>query len=134
MLTNDVHAAIFAQLNGDATLASLLATGSGVVDAMPRPRNFPFALMASAESTDRSADASTGQAQTILFEVWSRAENRTECITIADRIETLLLQNSWDAADTFVTTRSSLGCVTSHDRQSRAFVARLRIRLTTEPK
>ncbi|MEO1747226.1 MAG: DUF3168 domain-containing protein [Pseudomonadota bacterium] len=134
MLSNDVHAAIIAQLQQDAALQSMLGSGSGVVDAMPVPRKFPFALFASAESTDRSTDLVDGTAHTILFEIWSRAANRSECVSIAERIETLLLANNWHAAETDITTRSRLGCVTTHDRQSRAFVARLRIRLTTEPK
>ncbi|MEO1701459.1 MAG: DUF3168 domain-containing protein [Pseudomonadota bacterium] len=134
MLTNDVHEAIFAQLKNDAVLTAFMAPGSGVVDAVPKPRNFPFAFLASAESTDRSSDIFSGQAHNVLFEVWSRAANRSECLNIAERIETLLVEDSWDAQDTHVTTRSPLGCVTFHDRQSRAFVARLRVRLTTEPK
>ena len=134
MLTNDVHAAVFSLLSADVTLAALLAPGSGLVDAMPKTRSFPFALLASVESTDRSADVVAGQAHTFLFEIWSRAANRTECNDITGRIEELLLSDEWDAAQTHITTRSALGCRTSHDRQSRAFVARLRIRLTTEPK
>ena len=133
MLSNDVHEALFAQLSQDQTLQGLLTPGSGVVDAVPRPRSFPFALLASVESTDRSTDLISGAAHTILFEVWSRATNRSQCISIAERIEFLLLADDWSAAETQITSRARLGCVTSHDRQSRAFVARLRLRLTTEP-
>jgi len=133
MLNNDVHEALFARLTQDQTLQDLFVSGSGVVDAMPRPRSFPFALLASVESTDRSTDLISGAAHTILFEVWSRATNRSQCISIAERIEFLLLSDDWNASETLITSRSRLGCVTSHDRQSRAFVARLRIRLNTEP-
>ncbi|MEL6919592.1 MAG: DUF3168 domain-containing protein [Pseudomonadota bacterium] len=134
MLTNDLHQALIARLEGDATLSAALSGGSGILSAMPRRRDFPFVLLASVETTDRATETHRGEAHTLLFEVWSRSTSRSELVNIAQRIETLLIDEPWSSAQTHVAVTSRLGCVTGHDRQSRAFVGRLRLRLITEPK
>ncbi|MEM1376198.1 MAG: DUF3168 domain-containing protein [Pseudomonadota bacterium] len=134
MLSNDLHAALFAHLNADAELSALLSGGSGLVEALPRRRAFPFALLASVESTERDTDTHSGDAHTLLFEAWSQAPNRTEAISIADRIEALITEEPWSSPQTHISVASRLGCVTAHDRQARAFFARCRLRIVTEPK
>lgn len=134
MMSNDLHAALFAHLTADVALTTLVQNGSGIIDAMPKPRLYPFARLASVETSDRSTDDARGETHTLLFQIWSRAENRSECAAIAERIAELLVDEAWSAPDTTIICRNRVSAFTTRDRQARAFLCRLRIRLITEPK
>ncbi|MEL6435761.1 MAG: DUF3168 domain-containing protein [Pseudomonadota bacterium] len=133
MLSNDLHAAIITALRGDAALTALIASGSGVIDAMPSKRAFPFVLFAQSETVPRNTDDCPGNAHTLTFDSWSRAENRREVTDICERITRVLTEHSWTAAETHVVLVTALGTTHEHMRDDRAYMTRLRFRMLTEP-
>lgn len=83
----ELQKAVFAKLDGDATLGDLI---SGVFDHVPAEQAFPYVTVGDDTAVWSGAMTVDGQEHTLTMHVWSRGRGRKEAKEIMDRIHTVL--------------------------------------------
>jgi hypothetical protein len=129
----DVHAAIFALLDDDAQLATLLGRSNAIHDRVPVQRRFPFITIADINWTDWSTDTLPGRDLVTTIRIWSRGPNRRELYRISDRVCNVLTSWTGLAGDTHIVLSDRLTAAHDRDQLQRAFRATLRFRQLIEP-
>ncbi len=82
-----VQQAVYAQLNGDATLTGLV---TGVFDAVPQGTAYPYVVIDEHSTRHWSTTTTQGMELRMNIHVFSREAGRRETLTILERIYTLL--------------------------------------------
>ena len=87
----DVQKALYAKLNGDATLSAMI---TGVYDRVKDGTPFPYVVLGDAVMEDMATQTAAMQRVQVQIEVFSRNGGRKEALEIANRVQLLLHEGS----------------------------------------
>lgn len=83
----EIQKAIYAKLTADTTLMAMI---SGVYDRVKENTAYPYVALAEMDAQDWSSQTTAGLESNVFVEVFSRGGGRKECLTICERIHTVL--------------------------------------------
>lgn len=83
----ELQKAVFAALDGDATLGALI---SGVFDHVPPGTEFPYVTVGEVTVRDESTMAKDGQVHTVTVHSWSRGRGRKELKQVMGEVYRIL--------------------------------------------
>ncbi|MFP5075731.1 DUF3168 domain-containing protein [Rhizobium sp. YIM 134829] len=130
---NELQAAIFAKLSGDATLTGLIGPG-GITDRLTTPGPRPSLRFGPVESADYSTSTETGEEHRLTIEVRGEEGGHRSVQAVAARLRTLLhAQPLTLVTQTLVNLRHER-TRTRRDGEVRGHRAELTFRAVTEPK
>ena len=128
----ELQKAIFAALEGDAALISMLGAGR-IHDLAPARVQFPYITLGRTSIYDWSTGTEGGTEQLVTLHVWSRGRGKREAIEIMDRVSTCLHQaNLALAGHHLVRLRQDYSEIV-HDDDLSVHHGMLRFRAVTEP-
>jgi hypothetical protein len=87
---SELQARLFAILNGDADLATLLGGSNRVFDQVPDNTEFPYVTLGEALLLDWDSHTWAGFQGEVSVHTWSRADGRLQAQNIMKRIYALL--------------------------------------------
>ncbi|MBN8542795.1 MAG: DUF3168 domain-containing protein [Alphaproteobacteria bacterium] len=82
--------ALFARLNGDALLMSMI---QGIHDSVPQNTSFPYVVIGDGDQNDVPASDTISVRCSLDIEVFSRSKGRKEVLLILERLYALLHQS-----------------------------------------
>ncbi|MEU3161408.1 DUF3168 domain-containing protein [Streptomyces griseoincarnatus] len=82
-----VQSAVYARLNGDATLSGLIR---GVYDYVPETAEYPFVVIGEAIETPDNRHGGYGRETVITLHSWSRYQGYAQVLRIGARVTALL--------------------------------------------
>jgi len=128
-----LQTAVFAALNADTGVQSVLGNPPRLFDAVPRDAAFPYAVLGDAAETNYGTATESGSEHAFAIDVWSRSTGHREPKQIAEAIRAAL-----DGAPLNLAGHALIGLRhlrTDFARQSdgQTWRATLRFRAVTEP-
>jgi hypothetical protein len=125
---NALQAAIFARLNGDATLAGMIGADA-VFDRRLTGRAMPYVVLSEIATSDFGPDA---EEHLVTIEAWSDAEGRKQAQEIAARVKVLLDGAALSLTGFALVNLMHRSTRARREPKTRAHVARMEFRAVTD--
>lgn len=121
---DSVQRTIFSTLANDSTLRGLV---SGVFDEVPTGTSFPYITLGDMTEVGFNTFDRDGADTTITIHIWSKYRGNSEIFRILDRVNALLDGAALSTTPERLVKIEYENGVTSHEPETRHFVARYRL-------
>ncbi len=127
-----LQTALFNTLSADAGLTSLLG-GQHTFDHVPQEQMLPYIVIENILSQDWSTGTEEGEEHFITLNIWSSSSGKKQTYEIADKVKTLLDNNTLSLTDHHLITLQYQNSEFKRDKPSQHYIGQVRFRAITEP-